>query len=381
MNQLAALIQSLGNPFSALIPEDESRAQALFQALLDEGNQHRQSTWAAHMTPAVEPTALLGQLLAGLHNGNLLSAELYPHLSAIESQLINWFCPLFHQHHGHFTHGSSYANLEALWQARDRQQNHSNIVYGSEASHYSIAKACQILGLQFQAIPSDDQGKIQIDALEKACQHTSPVAIVATAGTSSCGAIDDLYACIEIAQRVGCWCHIDAAWGGAIQLLNHSELQLNIKGADSVCFDPHKALGQPKPCSLLLYQEPLDPISGLDYLTSSPRKTLAGSYGGELFLPLWCSLQLDKQGLLDRLRYRLEQAKHFALMLAKNTNWQVWHSETGIVCFNPASDCAELAQSTSFSTAKINGKTVMRAVFASHTTSAEELFTELVAYL
>ena len=383
MNQIAMLIESLQNPFSTLPPKNVRNAQKLFETLIEEGNQHQQTTWAAHMTPAVESPALLGNLLAGFHNGNLLSTELYPHLSSIESQLIHWFCQLFQQNHGHFTHGGTYANLEALWQARDRKANPSNIVYASEASHYSIAKACQILGLQFQSIATDDQGEIQLDALKIACQHTVPIAIIATAGTSSCGAIDNLAACIELANNIDCWCHIDAAWGGALQLLNQTELHLKIEGADSICFDPHKALAQPKPCSILLYQNPLNSISGLDYLSSNPRKILAGSYGGELFLPLWCSLQLDKKGLIDKLKFRLEQAKLFAQMLKDNTDWQVWHSETGIICFkaNVSCDLSALEKKAVFSTSKINGQNVMRAVFASHTTSAKDLFTKLEPYL
>lgn len=113
MTQLNSLIELLNKPLFEL---KHSTSSKLIDALLTEGDFHHSNTWAAHMTPSVEAPALLGQLLAGLHNGNLLSPELYPSLAKIEKQLIEWLCQLFQQKHGHFTHGSTYANLEALWQ-------------------------------------------------------------------------------------------------------------------------------------------------------------------------------------------------------------------------------------------------------------------------
>jgi len=367
-----------------LIDSNQDQATAVIDALISEGSDHQNQAWASHMTPSVNQSALLGQLLAGLHNGNLLSAELYPQLSAIEAQLLDWFCQLFGQEHGHFTHGSSYGNLEALWQAREKSNKDSNIVYGSEAAHYSIIKACQILGLKFQAIATNKLGQIDTEKLYEACTDQAPVAIVATAGTTSSGAIDPILACINIAREFNCWCHIDAAWGGALILIPEQKYLVGIEKADSVCFDPHKALGQPRPCSILLYQQALNLMTGIevDYLIHPPKQTLAGSYGGELFLPLWFSLLDGGETLLTQLQSRLEQAESFAIALKKNTNWQVFHSPSGIVCFQASRDLslAELEEQGLLSRSKINGKTVWRTVFASEATIAKALLTELEPY-
>jgi len=367
-----------------LIDSNQDQATAVIDALISEGSDHQNQAWASHMTPSVNQSALLGQLLAGLHNGNLLSAELYPQLSAIEAQLLDWFCQLFGQEHGHFTHGSSYGNLEALWQAREKSNKDSNIVYGSEAAHYSIIKACQILGLKFQAIATNKLGQIDTEKLYEACTDQAPVAIVATAGTTSSGAIDPILACINIAREFNCWCHIDAAWGGALILIPEQKYLVGIEKADSVCFDPHKALGQPRPCSILLYQQALNLMTGIevDYLIHPPKQTLAGSYGGELFLPLWFSLLDGGETLLTQLQFRLEQAESFAIALKKNTNWQVFHSPSGIVCFQASRDLslAELEEQGLLSRSKINGKTVWRTVFASEATIAKALLTELEPY-
>jgi len=368
----------------ALIDNSQQHTAAIVDALINEGNVHQNPAWASHMTPTINQPARLGQLLAGLHNGNLLSAELYPQLAAIEKQLLTWFCQLFGQQYGHFTHGSSYANLDALWQAREQGTNTSKLVYGSEAAHYSIIKACQILGLQFQPIATNHCGQMNIAELHQACQAQAPIAIVATAGTTSAGAIDPLRACINIAAEFNSWCHIDAAWGGALALLPQQAYLAGIEQADSVCFDPHKALGQPRPCSILLYQHALTVMTDIDadYLIQAPKQTLAGSYGGELFLPLWFSLLDGSDVLISQLKYRLQQAELFADQLKQKTHWQVFHSATGIVCFNcsPALNLTRLERLGILSQSKINGESVWRVVFASEATTAESVLTELAAY-
>jgi glutamate/tyrosine decarboxylase-like PLP-dependent enzyme len=381
MTALSEIFSLVQHQLSALSKDDQSAK--LIQQLLTEGQLHHKSTWAAHMTPAIAQPALLGKLLAGLHNGNLLSPELYPQLAAIEQQLLDWFCQLFEQPLAHFTHGSSYGNLDALWQARECANNSSTTVYGSQAAHYSISKACRILGLNFQAIPSNQLGQIDVKALRNACQLASPMAIVVTAGTTSCGAIDSIPVCIDIAKEFNSWGHIDAAWGGALMLsLKHQHHLTGIGQADSVCIDPHKALGQPKPCSLLLYKQSLTNSSDIDvdYLTQPPKQSIGGSYGGELFLPLWCSLILNgKQSFSDLVDQRLEQAELFAHALKQKSNWWVLHSATGIVCFRPSIDVdlTHLINIGQLSTAKVNGQEVYRVVFSSHTSQAKPIFTAL----
>jgi len=372
---MSLLAQQLAT-LMAILPKLSAKQQAQIEALLSEGTLHQGPLWAGHMTADISPASQLGKLLATAHHGNLLSPELYPQLVDIEQQLLKWFCQHFQQSHGYFTHGSSYANLEALWQARDRADTDSKLVYGSQDVHYSIVKACQILGLNFHAIACNDRGEMDEVALQQACEQYAPLAIVATAGTSSTGAVDPLNACFEIAEQCHAWCHIDAAWGGGLALLNQLP---DLSCAHSICVDPHKAFAQARPCSVVLYQQALQGLDiATNYLSQTPKKTLAGSYGGELFLPLWCSLLLSgEKGLIQQIQSRLEQAELFYTLIKQNTDWWCLHSITGIVCFRPEQALAnheQLLQQGLLSETKFNDQTVYRAVFATDLCQATSLF-------
>ncbi|MDH5358767.1 MAG: pyridoxal-dependent decarboxylase [Gammaproteobacteria bacterium] len=367
-------------------PCDNTRLQSTLGALINEGDLHRADNWAAHMTPCISASSLLGQLLAGIHNGNLLSPQLYPALAKIEQQMIGWLCQLFQQQHGHFIAGSSYANMEALWQAKQHSKDASRVVYTSSAAHYSIAKACQILDLKLETIATNDYDQLLPDALQQACTVQRPLAIVATIGTPAAGAIDPLADCIRISQQFESWCHIDAAWGGALSILpGYKTLFDTASHADSICFDPHKGWQQPKPASILLYQHPLSPMLSADtsYLERPPLLNFHGSRGGEFFLPLWLTLMHSGiDDLREQVQQRLQQANSLAKQLQKHTDWHVHQSETGIVCFRPASsvDLTDLVNQRILSKAKVAGQDVYRAVFASSNTRANAVIAELEPY-
>ena len=361
---------------------DQDTLAAQIHTLIAEGQLHDQPTWAAHMTASVSPQSLFGQILSSLHNGNLLSPELYPVLAAIEEQIITWLCQLFEQQYGHFTAGSSYGNLEALWQAKQANP-HSRIIYASTAAHYSINKACQLLDLELRTIPCDSESKINIEYLRSACLAKSPMAIVATAGTPAAGAFDTLDDCILLAQKYQAWCHIDA--GGSLRLLPECGQLFgqHLAKADSLCFDPHKGWAQPKPSSILLYQRPVFPMMSIDanYLQQPPAASLNGSRGGEAFLPLWFTIaSLGVKTLREQSRFPLAQAQHFAEQLADRTSWPIYTSPSGIVCFEAPKDLTGLVKTGILSQAKITRKSVYRAVFISTLVRSEELISHLEPY-
>jgi glutamate/tyrosine decarboxylase-like PLP-dependent enzyme len=362
---------------------NHEQLKSIIASTLTEANTHFHNDWAAHMTAAPTLYSLIGTLLAGLHNGNLLSPHLYPKLQAIEEQLLDWLCELFEHPYGHFVPGGSYANLDALWQAK-QSNTKRRTVYSSSAAHYSIAKACKLLELELVTIKTSDNEQIDIDALDAACRKKPPLAIVVTAGTSSQGSFDDLSTCATIAKRYKAWLHVDAAWGGSFKII--PECQYLFEGlalADSVSFDPHKAWAQPKPCSIIFYRHSLNPFVCADshYLEQRPTHSLPGSYGGESFLPLYFSIiGYGTASLLNDLRHGLQQAKYFSSLLEQHTNWPVYDSPSGIVCFEGPETLNALTREGVISRSQRAKKLIYRAVFIGKQVNANSVFNRLRHY-
>ena len=82
-----------------------------------------------------------------------------------------------------------------------------------------------------------------------------PVAVVATAGTTTVTSVDPLGALVEICERENVWLHVDAAYAGsAAALPEMRSLFAGWERADSVIFNPHKWLLVPLECSALFFR-------------------------------------------------------------------------------------------------------------------------------
>jgi L-2,4-diaminobutyrate decarboxylase len=84
----------------------------------------------------------------------------------------------------------------------------------------------------------------------------TPIALVATAGTTDLGAIDPVEAIAERARAAGAWLHVDAAVGAALFVSDRLRPRLaGIEQADSITTDMHKLLWQPIGASALLVRD------------------------------------------------------------------------------------------------------------------------------
>jgi len=113
------------------------------------------------------------------------------------------------------------------------------IVFVTGAAHYSIKKACDVLGIGPEAVrtvPMDDRFRMRIDKLEEQINRAlesrqAILAVVSMAGTTEVGAVDPadqilrLRNTMEAERQQSFWVHIDAAWGGFIRsvFVNPSE--------------------------------------------------------------------------------------------------------------------------------------------------------------
>jgi aromatic-L-amino-acid/L-tryptophan decarboxylase len=167
---------------------------------------------------------------------------------------------------GCFVSGGSSGNLSALLVARDLGLNRRagecarpRVALTADA-HSSIGKALHILDIEPLLVPADDHrmsGPGLQKALAAAPDAEDVIAVVATAGTTNAGLIDDLAGVAEVAGQHRLWFHVDAAYGGAGLLApSVREFFDGVEQADSVVIDPHKWLFSPFDCAALLYRDP-----------------------------------------------------------------------------------------------------------------------------
>jgi aromatic-L-amino-acid/L-tryptophan decarboxylase len=82
-------------------------------------------------------------------------------------------------------------------------------------------------------------------------EGATPVAVVASAGTTLTGAVDDLDAVADVCERAGVWLHVDGAYGLPAAAVR-PELFAGLARADSCSVDAHKWLYLPKACGVVM---------------------------------------------------------------------------------------------------------------------------------
>jgi glutamate/tyrosine decarboxylase-like PLP-dependent enzyme len=168
---------------------------------------------------------------------------------------------------GAFVSGGSMGNLSSLTVARDVGRAKRPHVDPREVrfaisadAHSSIGKALHVLDVATLLVTTDDH-RLTRSALEAALEADphpeNVIGVVATAGTTNAGIIDDLEGIGSYAREHDLWFHVDGAYGGAaIFSATHRHLLEGIRHADSFIVDPHKWLFAPLDCCALIYRNP-----------------------------------------------------------------------------------------------------------------------------
>ena len=206
--------------------------------------------------------------------------------SALELVVIDWFRQWVgypEQAAGVLVSGGSAANLTALACAREARvgaMDERAVVYMSDQTHSSLARAARALGFrpdQVRVIPTDHRARLRMDALAGAVNadlaaRRIPLIVIANAGTTAAGAVDPLADVAEICRRHGIWLHVDGAYGAFAALSERGRRALaGVELADSITLDPHKWLYQPIELGALLVRDGATLRRGFeispDYLT------------------------------------------------------------------------------------------------------------------
>lgn len=166
---------------------------------------------------------------------------------------------------GCFVSGGSAANLSALVVARDvarhRRGDRTRLrIAASRETHSSVANTAHMLDCDLLLVDTVN-GRMSGAGLDAALaldpEPSTVVAVVATAGTTNAGIIDDLAGIGEVARDRGLWFHVDGAYGGAALFAPSVRRRFDgIELADSLVVDPHKWLFAPFDCCALLYADP-----------------------------------------------------------------------------------------------------------------------------
>ena len=189
-----------------------------------------------------------------------------------ENQALKWLIDIANMPStsgGVFVQGGTIGNLSALVTARaSLKAKHKDVtrwvLAASAESHSSIKSTAQIMDVELLLVKPDKDGSLQGDACGLAIDkyHSENpghqvFALVATAGTTNLGIIDNLKSVAVAAKERGIWFHVDGAYGlAALCAPSVRGLFDGIELADSFIVDPHKWLFAPYDACALIYRNP-----------------------------------------------------------------------------------------------------------------------------
>ena len=344
-------------------------------------------SYAGQMLKPPHHAAVAGYLAAMLINPNNHALDGGPATGQMEKETVATLAAMFglDTHLGHLTTSGTIANLEALYVARETHPG-LGVAYSGEA-HYTHARMCGVLGIEGTPVPADAAGRMDPGALDELLAGGRIGTVVATAGTTGLGAIDQVHEVLAVARRHGARVHVDAAYGGFFTLLagQPGEAGLDpapwraIADCDSVVVDPHKHGLQPYGCGAILFK---DPEVGRFYLHDSPYTyftsdelhlgeiSLECSRAGAAAAALWLTFQLlppTPDGLGQVLAQCRGAALDWAALISESGRLELYQPpELDIVCYYPVTGGAALSAIDAASVLMLaNGMKQDRPVFLS----------------
>ena len=252
------------------------------------------------------------------------------------------------QHDGYVASGGTEANIQAIWMYRnyfmqeESAEREEIAILCSEDSHYSMAKAANLLGIAIYKVavePSDRQ--LSVLAVEQAVEQAQEAGkrffvVVANMMTTMFGTVDGAEVYTGVLAKKGCRykMHVDGAFGGFYYPFSVENSRLTFENPDisSFTLDAHKMAQAPYGTGIFIARKGLirytntkeaSYVEGEDY-------TLIGSRSGANAVAVW--MILSKNGPYGW------QEKIF--ILQKRTDWMCRQLEAkGIeFCRHPASN-------------------------------------------
>jgi glutamate/tyrosine decarboxylase-like PLP-dependent enzyme len=218
--------------------------------------------YLAFIPNASTPSASLADLLVSvyaLYGGSWIEAA-----GAVqaENEALRWLADLAglpETAGGTFVQGGTNGNLSALHAARERARHGGATAPRaavSEEVHSSVRSMLRIMDAGTLEVPGERLTGAGLRAALDA-DGDGVFAVVATAGTTNLGTIDDLAGVADVCGERGLWLHVDGAYGlGALCAPSVRDRFAGIERVDSFIVDPHKWLFAPFDSCALIYREP-----------------------------------------------------------------------------------------------------------------------------
>lgn len=278
--------EQLKSTFTHMAPTKGENPEPLFNRIGESILQHafhvHHPRCIAHLQcPPLIPAMAAEVLITGM-NQSMDSWDQSGVATIVEQEMVRWLCDLYQFSNGDgvFTTGGTQSNYMGLliarehaskrlwnWNTREKgmhPDSHRLRILCSEEAHFTVQQSAAFLGLGEQSvvsIPTDENQRLSLPHLEQKLEELEqqgliPFALFATAGTTDFGSIDPLTQMAGIAKRYDLWFHVDAAYGGALQLSEiHKEKLQGIAEADSITIDFHKQFYQPISCGAFLLND------------------------------------------------------------------------------------------------------------------------------
>lgn len=321
---------------------------------------------------------VMGELIAAALNVNAMLWRTSPAATELEQRTLAWVASMLGlptRWFGEILDTASTSTFYALAAAREaagldiRQRGMAGrsdlpplAVYTSAEAHSSVDKAAIALGFgrEFtRRIEVDDAFRMRPDRLASAIRRDiergiRPIAVVATAGTTSTTSVDPVREVASLCKEHDVWLHVDAAYGGSAAVSSRMRWVLDgCDQADSLVVNPHKWMLTPIDCSLLYTRRP-EALRQAFSLVADYLKTDDGDvvnlmdYGlalGRRFraLKLWFVIRAyGRDGLAQVIERHVSMAQLLASWIDATPGWErLAPTPFSTVCFRHVPDGVE----------------------------------------
>jgi aromatic-L-amino-acid decarboxylase len=369
----------------------------------------------AWFSNSASPPAVLAEFLTSALNVNAMLWKSSPAATELEQVTLSWlrqWLGLDSEWFGIIYDTASVSVLQAIGAAREWIAPECRIkgmqpgltVYVSEHTHSSAEKAAITLGFgqeNVRRIAVDNQFRMRPELLAQTietdiAQGKRPCCIVASVGSTSTAAIEDVPAIADIAERLKIWLHVDAAYAGPAAIvpeMNH--ILRGVERAQSLVLNPHKWLYVPMDCSVLFTRMPeiLRRASSLsaEYLRTAEdaRVVNFNDYGVQLgrrfrALKLWYVFRYyGREGIIAMLRESLRLTQLLKSLLEADADFEISAPVLlSLVCFRHRSSdevnrqlLADINASGKLflSHTVLEGKYVLRFAIGNHQTNEQDV--------